>query len=35
MMRKAKTKIQKNSDYFEGFGFEFNEDEGRYFKIGK
>ena len=35
MLRKAKSKIQKNSDYFEGFGFEFNEDAGRYFKIGK
>ena len=35
MMRKAKTKIEKNSDYFEGFGFEFNEDTGRYSKISK
>ena len=35
MMRKAKSKIQKNSDYFEGFGFEFNEGTGRYSKISK
>jgi len=35
MMRKAKAKIEKNSDYFEGFGFEFNEGTGRYSRIAK
>ena len=35
MMRKAIEKIEKNSDYFRKFGFEFNEDTGRYSKISK